>query len=85
MAYWWLWFCLIVLFCFLGCHAGEFPKDNGLGVSVTEDTVEATVLRVYCRILFDQWSFLLLVVVLGKMGRGFSVALGTQVEFLFLK
>lgn len=55
-------------------------------VSVTEeDTAKARVVQVYYRVLFDQWSFLLLVVVLGKMGRGFSIALGTQVEFASLE
>lgn len=56
-------------------------------VSVTEeeDTEKAIVVQVYYRVLFDHWSFLPLVEVLGKVGRGFSMALGTQVVFASLQ
>lgn len=46
-------------------------KIVGLGVT-EEGTSKAIVVQVYYRVVFDQWSSLLLVVVLNKMWRDFS-------------
>lgn len=46
--------------------------------------MQVVVVLIHYRALFV-WSFLLLILVLGKMERGFSMALGTQVEFSSLK